>query len=76
MFIPKLLSSACGAVFLLLLACSGPSAETETEAPQIIVIRTLQDDPAFWDYAASSSMLQVGAGKLAMEKGSTAQVKA
>lgn len=62
------------ALFLLLLqACDGPSAGDETNA--IIVTQNIQQDPAFWDYAASSNMLQTEISLLAVEKGASENVK-
>ncbi len=73
MFIDKLLSIVLGISFLLMLACSESPSENETNT--ISVTRSLQQDPAFWDYAASSNMLQVELGRLAAKQGSAVKVK-
>jgi predicted outer membrane protein len=69
MFLNKILSLPFGALFLVMLACDGPSSETNAKVPA--VTRTLQNDPAFWDYAASSNMLQTEISRLATKKAST-----
>ncbi|MCJ8165515.1 DUF4142 domain-containing protein [Pontibacter sp. E15-1] len=74
MFFDKLLSLAFGVLFLLMLACSG--SPSENEADTISVTRSLQRDPAFWDYAASSNMLQAEIGRLATEKAASPKIKA
>lgn len=74
MFIDKLLTTLFGVLFLLMLACDGPSSNPEADT--ITVNRSIMYDPAFWDYAASSNMLQVEVGRLAAEKGSTEKVRA
>lgn len=61
------------AVFLLLLACGKSSPEGETNT--IIVAQSLQHDPAFWDYAASSNLLQTEISRMAMEKGASEGVR-
>lgn len=61
------------AFFLLLQACSGPSSEGE--ANTISVTKNLQHDPAFWDYAASSNILQTEISRLAVEKGATENIR-
>ena len=76
MFVDKLLSLTFGAAMLLLAACNGPAADAETATNTISVTQNLQHDPAFWDYAASSSMLQTEISRLAIEKGSTEKIKA
>ena len=73
MFIDKLLSLAIGLLFLLVLSCDGPAADSEKKAP--IEQRTLSQDPVFWDYAASSNMLQAEIGQLAIERGEPATIK-
>ncbi|ARS36717.1 DUF4142 domain-containing protein [Pontibacter actiniarum] len=76
MLTDKVLTLTLGAIFLLMLACEGPAAETETaEAIPESRTRTLFDEPIFWDYAASSNMLQVELAKLAAEKGSTEKIR-
>lgn len=75
MFIDKLLSLAVGLLFLLVLACDGPDMETETKAAALTAQRTLENEPAFWDYAASSNLLQISIGQLAIERGATQHVK-
>lgn len=74
MLFDKLLSYTLGILFLLMLACSGP--DTSDDARVITVQRELRHDPAFWDYAASSNMLQVEMGKLAQTKGTAAKTQA
>jgi predicted outer membrane protein len=69
MFFDKMLSFTLGALFLLMLACDGPSSQTDAKTPAIT--STLQNNPAFWDYAASSNMLQAEISRLAIEKSST-----
>ena len=39
------------------------------------VSRSLQSDPAFWDYAASSNILQTEISRLAAEKGTTENIR-
>ena len=73
MFIDKLLTTLFGVLFLLMLACDGPSSNSEADV--ITVNRSIQHDPAFWDYAASSNMLLVEVSRLAIEKGATDKVK-
>lgn len=74
MFTNKLLSTLLSASFVLVMACEGPSSNTESDI--ITVHRSLQYDPAFWDYAASSNMLQIEISRLAVEKGSTEKIRA
>ncbi|GAB3531005.1 hypothetical protein GCM10027443_12580 [Pontibacter brevis] len=74
MFIDKLLTILFGALFLLMLACDGSSSTSEENT--ITVSRSIQHDPAFWDYAASSNMLQVEISRLAIEKGTTEKTRA
>lgn len=63
-----------GISFLHMLSCDSPSAESKaTNAAQSTEAHNL--NPAFWDYAVSSSLLQAELGRLAMEKGTTEQVK-
>lgn len=76
MFIDKLLSLAVGLLFLLVLSCDGPAGEAETKAAALTTPRTLENEPAFWDYAASSNLLQTSIGQLAIERGDTQQVRA
>ncbi|WP_299759047.1 DUF4142 domain-containing protein [uncultured Pontibacter sp.] len=74
MLLDKLLTFALATLFLIALSCEGPASETENQkdVPQK---RTLQHEPAFWDYAASSNMLQVEIGKVAAEKGTSSQIR-
>lgn len=74
MFIDKVITLTLGAVFLLLLACEGPASERREKRKEA-AIRTLLQEPAFWDYAASNNMLQVEIGKVVAEKGSTERIK-
>ncbi|GAB3193840.1 putative outer membrane protein [Pontibacter aydingkolensis] len=76
MFIDKLLSLAIGLLFLLVLSCDSPSGNSSNETTTLTSQRTLKNDPAFWDYAASSNMLQTEIGQLAMEKGEPESIKA
>lgn len=77
MFLNKVLSVALSALFLLMLACDGPSSGTGAQQlTQRTKNRTLQDDPIFWDYAASSNMLQTEISRCAAEKSSSEKVKA
>jgi putative membrane protein len=67
MFINKIIAIALGSVFLFFLACDNRTTESETTE----VTYTLdKHEPSamFWDYAASTSMLQKELGKLATEK--------
>ncbi|GAA4434285.1 hypothetical protein GCM10023188_25060 [Pontibacter saemangeumensis] len=73
MFADKPRHIAVALLFLLLQACSGSSSEGETTT--IAVTQNLQDDPAFWDYAASSNLLQTEISQLAMKKGTDENVK-
>ena len=57
----------------LLLSCGGPSSEGETNT--ITVAQTLQSDPAFWDYAASSNLLQTEISRMAVAKGGTEGIR-
>ncbi|MCC9137129.1 DUF4142 domain-containing protein [Pontibacter silvestris] len=63
----KQLTSAFGAILLLMLAvaCSGPSEKQSTsgEEPPASTANL-----AFWDYAASTNMLQAQLGQIASEK--------
>ncbi|WP_161889850.1 DUF4142 domain-containing protein [Pontibacter russatus] len=61
------------AAFLLLLACGKSSPEGETNT--ITVAQSLQHDPAFWDYAASSNLLQTEISDMATEKGGTENIR-
>lgn len=61
------------AAFLLLLACGKSSPEGETNT--ITVAQSLQHDPAFWDYAASSNLLQTEISHMATEKGGTENIR-
>ncbi|WP_347157294.1 DUF4142 domain-containing protein [Pontibacter chitinilyticus] len=70
----KLLTYTCGVLLLCLFSCH-EATDYEAEATVISETRTLKDDPAFWDYAASSNMLQTALGQLAIEKGTTEQVR-
>lgn len=76
MLTDKLISFILGVIFLLVLACEGPAAEKDTAdtVPETRT-RTLLHEPAFWDYAASSNMLQVALGKLAEQKASSATLR-
>lgn len=61
-------------LLLCLVSCKEPSAENKAaEAAQLADTHNL--NPAFWDYAVTSNMLQVELGKLASEKGTSPQVK-
>lgn len=76
MLTDKLISFILGVIFLLVLACEGPAAEKDTaDAVPETRTRTLLHEPAFWDYAASSNMLQVALGKLAEQKASSAKLR-
>ncbi|TPE45264.1 DUF4142 domain-containing protein [Pontibacter mangrovi] len=74
MFLDKVITFTLGTVFLLVLACQGPSEEQKT-ALQSRRNTGLLHQPAFWDYAASSNMLQVEIAKVVAEKGSTQQAR-
>ncbi|PRY09884.1 uncharacterized protein DUF4142 [Pontibacter ummariensis] len=77
MFFDKVLATLFGLLFLLMLGCDGTATDSEpTEMISITETRTLEEDPAFWDYAASSNLLQVEAGKVAMEQAQTEQIRA
>ena len=69
MFIEKLFALIIGLLFLFVLACDGPSGSAEHKTVTLTSQRTLKSSPAFWDYAASSNMLQVEIGQLAIERG-------
>ncbi len=69
MFIDKLLGLITGLLFLLVLSCDGPSNDSTNKTITIQTKRTLKADPAFWDYAASSNMLQTEIGQLVIEQG-------
>ncbi|WP_439881175.1 DUF4142 domain-containing protein [Pontibacter sp. MBLB2868] len=76
MFIDKVISLAFGLVFLFVLSCDGPTSDTVVEeGTPVSKNKTLRDNPVFWDYAASSNMLQTELGKLAAEKGSTEEIR-
>ncbi|AKD02562.1 DUF4142 domain-containing protein [Pontibacter korlensis] len=74
MFIDKVLATTLGAVFLLVLACEGPATE-KNDDKDTAVVKTLKHEPAFWDYAASSNMLQIEIAKVAAGKGATEQTR-
>ncbi|MFD1188029.1 DUF4142 domain-containing protein [Pontibacter rugosus] len=74
MFLDKVISVTLGAIFLLMLACEDPAAE-RSEAVAETHTRTLLDDPVFWDYAASSNLLQVQMAELAAKQGSTEHIR-
>lgn len=77
MFIDKAVSLIFGIIFLFVLSCDGPSAESVAENAAVVEKnKPLQNDPVFWDYAASSNMLQTEVGELAAEKGGTDSIKA
>lgn len=70
----KLIPLFAACIFAGLMSCDGPSTESKvTEAA--ILTDTHNLNPAFWDYAVSSNMLQIELGRLASEKGTTEQVK-
>lgn len=74
MFSNKKIRTLIFLVFICTLSCGGPSNETEAaETTQLKDSHNL--NPAFWDYAVSSNLLQVELGRLAAEKGTTQQVK-
>ncbi|RDV15561.1 DUF4142 domain-containing protein [Pontibacter diazotrophicus] len=70
----KLSTILFGALFPLMMACDRPSSNPEADT--ITVNRSIMYDPAFWDYAASSNMLQVEISRLAVEKGTTEKTRA
>ncbi len=57
-----------------MISCQDRSAENKA-AEVTLLADTHNLNPAFWDYAVSSNMLQVELGKLAAEKGVSQQVK-
>jgi putative membrane protein len=69
MFIDKLLSLIVGLLFLMVLSCDGPSGNSANKTITLESKRTLKNNPAFWDYAASSNILQTEIGQLMIEKG-------
>ncbi|MBC5992764.1 DUF4142 domain-containing protein [Pontibacter cellulosilyticus] len=75
MFIDKLLSLAVGLLFLLVLSCDGPSSKSGNEINALASEPTLADDAVFWDYAASSNLLQAEIGQLAKEKSTAPPIK-
>lgn len=74
MFLDKIITFALAAIFLIALSCEGPAAE-EATTENIPQKRTLQHEPAFWDYAASSNILQIEIAKIAAENGSTEHIR-
>lgn len=74
MLIDKLLSLVFGILFLVALSCDGPGSRTGERGD--VAARTLSDDPAFWDYAFSSNLLQTEIGQLVNEKEVSMEVKA
>jgi putative membrane protein len=77
MFLDKFISLIIGVLFLFAISCDGPTSNeagdknfTTSKAK-----KPLLQDPVFWDYAASSNMLQVELGKLALENASSEQMK-
>ncbi|GHA66990.1 DUF4142 domain-containing protein [Pontibacter akesuensis] len=74
MLLDRIIAFTLGTIFLLVLACDGPAAE-KSEAIAETRTRTLLNDPAFWDYAASSNMLQVQVSELAVEKATNARTR-
>ena len=75
MFIDKMLSLAVGLLFLLVLSCDGPSERAESDINALASEPTLADDAVFWDYAASSNLLQAEIGQLAKEKSTAPPIK-
>lgn len=74
----KLLTLIIGVVFMIVLSCDGPSSTETSEAQtpaKTNALKPLLQDPVFWDYAASSNMLQTELGQLAVEKGTTAEMR-
>ncbi|OKL41104.1 DUF4142 domain-containing protein [Pontibacter flavimaris] len=74
MLLDKIITLALAAVFLIALSCEGPSAN-ETATESIPQKRTLLHEPAFWDYAASSNMLQVEVARVAAATSSTERIR-
>lgn len=62
---------------MLVLACEGPAEDKEEDSPPVTQQRmhSLLHDPTFWDYAASSNLLQVELGQLAAEQAATDKVR-
>ncbi|MEJ8801160.1 DUF4142 domain-containing protein [Pontibacter sp. H249] len=69
MFTDKLFALAVGILFLFILSCDGPISNEAENTVALTTQKTLKNSPAFWDYAASSNMLQVEMGQLAIERG-------
>ncbi|MBC5774251.1 DUF4142 domain-containing protein [Pontibacter sp. KCTC 32443] len=75
MFTDKLFILALAAISLLLPACD--SRTTESETTEVTYTLEKQEPSAmFWDYAASTSMLQTELSKLAKQKSEDTQVLA
>ncbi|WP_276498749.1 DUF4142 domain-containing protein [Pontibacter litorisediminis] len=74
MFLDKIITFALAAIFLIALSCEGPASE-ESTAQEVPRKKTLQHEPAFWDYAASSNMLQVAVASVAAEQGAAAHTR-
>lgn len=77
MFIDKAISLLFGLVFLFVLSCDGPSSDSVVSEEEATAVggKALQDDPVFWDYAASSNMLQTEIGRIAAEKATSDSIK-
>ena len=76
MFIDKLLGLIIGVLFLLVLSCDGPTDASSEKNITLQQKRTLKNDVAFWDYAASSNMLQTEIGQLVLERGESPAIQA
>ncbi|WP_018476682.1 DUF4142 domain-containing protein [Pontibacter roseus] len=76
MLTDKLLTLAFGVIFLLTLACSDSPETNKHQQMTLLPATKTSGQTAFFDYAASTSMLQVELGQLAAERGQQEQVKA
>lgn len=74
MLLHRLITLLIGTTFMYMLSCDSPSTDNKISGTNKLA-DAHNLSPAFWDYAASSNLLQVELGKLAAEKGTTQQVK-
>ncbi len=74
MFIDKIITLALGSIFLFLLACDSNQSAENTTRELTYQIETKEPSAIFWDYAATTSMLQSELSMLAAGKTTDTQV--
>ncbi|WP_299984524.1 DUF4142 domain-containing protein [uncultured Pontibacter sp.] len=72
----KLLTLACGLLFLLMIACGDSPSTDQAKTTTPPVVKEMSRSAAFIDYAASTTMLQSELALLATERAQSEEVKA